>query len=249
MNMAKFTHFKSAFTFALSASLLFFTGCDTLGQATEILTQSGNPTQNEINMGLKQALELGTSASSERLSLEDGYFGNLAIKILFPAEAQKVERTMRSLGLNTLADNVILSINRAAENAAKEAKPIFISAIKQMTIADATSILLNRDKDAATTYFKRVTSDQLRASFTPVIKSSLDKVGATRYWTDAINRYNRIPLVSKVNPDLEGYVTQKAIDGLFLEIAKEELKIRNNIGARQTNLLQKVFAYADRNRN
>jgi ATP sulfurylase len=153
------------------------------------------------------------------------------------------------LGLNTLADNVILSINRAAEDAAQEAKPIFIAAIKQMTIADATNILLGRDQDAATDYFKRVTSQQLHDKFKPVIQASLSKVGATRYWGDMVTRYNRIPLVTKVNPDLQEYVTQKAIEGLFIEIAKEELKIRDNISARGTNLLQKVFGYADRNRN
>jgi hypothetical protein len=117
-----------------------------------------------------------------------------------------------------------------------------------MTIADATNILLGRDKDAATEYFKRVTSQQLHDKFKPIIQTSLSKVGATRYWSDVMNRYNQIPLVTKVNPDLQEYVTQKAMEGLFLEIAKEELKIRENVSARGTNLLQKVFGYADRNR-
>lgn len=233
---------------AVAVSIFFLTGCDTLNQAGQVLAQSGigNPTPTEISLGLKQALEFGTTYSSERLSAKDGYFGNIAVKILFPEEAQKAERTLRSLGLNQLADNVILSINRAAEDAATEAKPIFISAIKQMTIADATNILLGRDDDAATQYFKRVTSEQLRAKFEPIIQNSLTKVGATRYWGDVINRYNRIPLVSKINPDLEAYVTQKAIEGLFIEIAKEELKIRDNLSARSTPLLKKVFGYADR---
>ncbi|WP_036678061.1 DUF4197 domain-containing protein [Daejeonella oryzae] len=236
--------------FAVATSVLFLSSCETLNQAGQILNQTGlvNPTSSEISLGLKQALEFGTNYSSERLAAKDGYFGNMAVKILFPQEAQKVERTLRSLGLNSLADNVILSINRAAEDAAQEAKPIFISAIKQMTISDATNILLGRQNDAATEYFKRVTSDQLRSKFRPIIQSSLNKVGATRYWTDVINRYNQIPLVSRVNPDLEAYVTQKAIDGLFIEIAQEELKIRNNISARNTTLLQKVFGYADQNR-
>jgi hypothetical protein len=167
---------------------------------------------------------------------------------LFPPEAQKVERKLRSLGFNKLADNVILSINRAAEDAAKEAKPIFISAIKEMTITDASNILLSGQTDAATQYFQRVTTDQLMQSFRPVIQSSLGKVGATKYWSDAITAYNQIPLTTKVNPDLSSYVAQKAIEGLFLEIAKEELRIRQNISARNTTLLQKVFGYADRNR-
>lgn len=231
------------------ATLVLLSGCDTLNQAGQILAQAGNPTQTEITMGLKQALELGTTYSSERLSSKDGYFGNLAIKILFPEEAQKAEKTLRSLGLNQLADNVILTINRAAEDAANEAKPIFINAIKQMSIADATNILIGRDKDAATQYFERVTSNELRAKFKPVIESSLSKVGATKYWGDAVTRYNRIPLVTKINPDLQAYVTQKAMEGLFVEIAKEELKIRDNISARSTGLLQKVFSYADRQRS
>jgi hypothetical protein len=248
--MRIYSFFRPVFKVALATVLAFsVTGCDTLNQAAGVLAQAGNPTQSEINMGLKQALEFGTSSSAERLSLKDGYFGNMAVKILFPEEARKVERTLRTLGLNSLADNVILTINRAAEDAAQEAKPIFISAIKQMTIADATNILLGRDNDAATEYFKRVTSQQLHDKFKPIIQSSLSKVGATKYWSDVMNRYNQIPLVTKVNPDLQEYVTQKAMEGLFIEIAKEELKIRNNVSARGTNLLQKVFGYADRNKN
>lgn len=235
---------------ALAFSILFFSSCDTLNQAGQILTQAGlgDPSASEISLGLKQALEFGTTASSERLSATDGFFANAAVKILFPEEAQKVERTLRSVGLNKLADNVILSLNRAAEAAAVEAKPIFISAVKEMTFADATNILLSGQQDAATLYFKRVTNDQLSLKFQPIIQNSLEKVGATRYWNDAITAYNRIPLVGKVNPDLSAYVTEKAINGIFLEIAQEELKIRTRISARSTPLLQKIFAYADRNR-
>lgn len=242
---------KSLKVIAIATSVLFFTSCESLNQAGQILTQSGlgtDPTATEINLGLKQALEFGTTYSAERLSARDGYFGNLAVKILFPEEARKVERTLRTIGLNSLADNVILTINRAAEDAAKEAKPIFLSALKQMTIRDATNILLGNENDAATQYFKRVTSEQLRAKFQPVIQSSLNKVGATRYWNDVMTRYNKIPLVNPINPDLDAYVTQKAIDGLFIEIAQEELKIRQNISSRSTSLLQKVFGYADRNK-
>src|SRR5690606_16350674 len=124
--------------------------------------------------------------------------------------------------------------------------PIFISAIKQMTITDAANILLSGQSNAATQYFQRVTSDQLRSKFNPIIQSSLSKVGATKYWSDVITRYNQIPLVTKINPDLDDYVTQKAIEGLFHEIAQEELKIRQNVYARSTPLMQKVFGYADR---
>ncbi|WP_379087479.1 DUF4197 domain-containing protein [Pedobacter sp. UC225_65] len=215
-----------------------------IGNILKQIPTSGTPTTLEIGQGIKQALEIGTSQGADKLSAKDGFFGNLAVKILFPTEAQKVEKTLRSIGLNSLADNVILSINRAAEDAAKEAKPIFISAIKQMTIADATNILLG-NKDAATQYFKRVTTAQLMEKFKPVITSSLSKVGATKYWGDAALAYNKIPLVKPVNTDLSSYVAQKAIDGMFIQVAQEELKIRDNIGARSTGLLQKVFGYAD----
>lgn len=223
-------------------------GCDTLSQvAQNTIQQYGNPTNLEINNGLKQALELGTTKSSDQLSVVDGFFANAAVKILFPAEAQKAEKTLRSIGLGKLADNVILSLNRAAEDAAKEAKPIFVSAIKQMTLQDVTNILLG-SQDAATQYFKRTTTQQLSAKFSPVVQTSLNKVGATKYYSDAAAAYNKVPFVSKINPDITNYVTQKAIDGLFYEIAKEELNIRQNLSARTTPLLQKVFSYYDKNK-
>jgi hypothetical protein len=210
-------------------------------------TTTGTPSTLEIASGIKQALEIGTSRGADQLSAKDGFMGNLAVKILFPQEAQKVEKTLRSLGMGKLADNVILSLNRAAEDAAKEAKPIFISAIKQMTITDATNILLG-NKDAATNYFKRVTTAQLMEKFKPVINTSLAKVGATKHWATAANQYNRLPLVKSVNTDLSDYVAQKAIDGMFIQVAQEELKIRDNLGSRSTSLLQKVFGYADKNK-
>lgn len=231
---------------------LLFNSCDVqsqsqLGNIIKQLPTGGNPTTTEIGLGLKQALEIGTTRGADLLSAKDGFLGNMAVKILFPPEAQKVEKTLRSIGLNSLADNVITSLNRAAEDAAKEAKPIFISAIKQMTIADATNILLG-NKDAATAYFKRVTTAQLMEKFRPVITASLSKVGATKYWGDAASQYNKIPLVKPVNTDLSSYVAQKAIDGMFIQVAQEELKIRENIGSRSTTLLQKVFGYADKNK-
>lgn len=234
---------------AVAFAVLCLSSCDVQSQSKigNILKQiptGGTPTSLEIGQGIKQALELGTSAGADKLSAKDGFLGNLAVKILFPPEAQKVEKTLRSVGLNSLADNVILSINRAAEDAAKEAKPIFISAIKQMTIADATNILLG-NKDAATQYFKRVTTAQLMEKFSPVITNSLSKVGATKYWSDAAAAYNKLPLVKPVNTNLSNYVAEKAIDGMFIQVAQEELKIRDNIGARSTGLLQKVFGYAD----
>jgi hypothetical protein len=207
-------------------------------------TATGTPTASEMGFGIKEALEIGISRGTDLLSAKDGFLGNAAVKILFPPEAQKVERTLRSIGMGSLADNVILSLNRAAEDAAKEAKPIFVSAIKQMTITDVTNILLGQ-QDAATNYFKRVTTSQLMEKFQPVITTSLNKVGAAKYWGDAAGQYNKIPLVKPVNTDLSSYVAQKAIDGMFIQVAQEELKIRGSLGARSTPLLQKVFGYAD----
>ena len=200
----------------------------------------------DINNGLKQALQLGLSKSADQLSAVNGYFGNASVKILFPPQAQKAEKTLRQLGLGKLCDNVILSLNRAAEDAAKQAKPIFLNALKQMSIKDVTNILLG-SQDAATQYFKNATTNQLTLSFKPVIEVSLNKVGATKYYSDAANEYNKVPFVRKMNPDISDYVTQKAIDGLFFEIALEELNIRKNLGARPTPLLQKVFSFADKN--
>jgi len=239
-------------TFLVGAFLILLSGCDVQSQAQlgGILKQipnAANPSTQEIALGIKQALEIGTSMGADKLAAKDGFLGNMAVKILFPSEAQKVEKTLRTLGLGSLADNVIISLNRAAEDAAKEAKPIFISAIKQMTISDATNILLGNN-DAATAYFKRITTSQLMERFKPVINNSLNKVGATKYWGDAASRYNKIPLVNPVNTDLSAYVAQKAIEGMFIQIAQEELKIRSDFSSRSTSLLQKVFGYADRNK-
>ena len=214
-------------------------------KSTTTSTTIIQPTTSDIGLGIKQALEIGTSHGADLLSAKDGFLGNAAVKILFPPEAQKVEKTLRAIGLGSLADNVVVSLNRAAEDAAKEAKPIFLSAIKQMTITDATNILLG-SQNSATEYFKRVTTSQLMEKFSPVVTTSLSKVGATKYWTDASTRYNKIPLVKPVNTDLSNYVAQKAIDGMFIQVAQEELSIRNNLGARSTTLLQQVFGYADK---
>jgi len=226
-----------------------FTGCDVAQQAAvAVINSQGQPSTLEIGTALKQALEQGSTNSTTQLSAVDGFFANAAVKILFPPEAKKAENTLRSIGLGKLADDVILSLNRAAEDAAKQAKPIFVNAVKQMTLQDVTNILLG-SQDAATQYFKRTTTPDLLSKFAPVIQTSLGKVGATSYYSDAVNAYNKIPLVTKLNPDIAEYVTQKAIDGVFYQIAQEELKIRQNIGFRTTPLMQKVFAYADRTKN
>ncbi len=204
-------------------------------------TTTGAPvTQSEVTAGLRQALEVGIKNGAGQASQTDGYYRNSLIRIPFPQDVQRVENTLRKVGLGNEVDKFILTLNRGAEDAAKSAVPIFVSAIKQMTIQDAWGILKG-DKDAATQYLKRTTSSQLRDAFMPVMQRSLDKTNATKYYADLVNQYNRIPLVQKVNPDLKEYATQKAIDGLFLLVAQEEANIRENPIARTTELLRRVF--------
>ena len=195
----------------------------------------------EVATGLKEALTKGVSKGSDEVSKQDGYLKNPEIKIPFPPEVKQVESTLRKIGMDEQVDKFIVSLNRAAEDAAKEAKPIFVSAIKQMTIEDAWSILKGED-DAATKYLNKTTSSQLKDKFKPIIKASLDKVNATKYYKELITAYNKVPMVKKVNPDLDQYATDKATDGLFVMIAKEEKNIRENPGARTTELLKKVFS-------
>lgn len=197
-------------------------------------------TTEEVAQGLKEALTNGVSKGSDLVSQIDGYFKNPEIKIPFPPEVKQVESRLRQIGLGNEVDNFVLTLNRGAEDAAKEAKPIFIEAVKQMTIQDAWAILKG-ESDAATQYLKRTTSTLLLEKFKPVIQNSLNKVNATKYYKDLVTSYNKIPLVQKVNPDLDQYATEKAIEGLFVMIAKEEKNIRANPLARTTELLKKVF--------
>ncbi|MCJ8167609.1 DUF4197 domain-containing protein [Pontibacter sp. E15-1] len=202
---------------------------------------NGTPlTRDEVASGLKQALEVGIKSGSDQAAQTDGYYRNPLIRIPFPEDVQRVENTLRQVGLGNEVDKFVLTLNRGAEDAAKSAVPIFVSAIKQMTIADAWAILRG-DKDAATQYLKRTTSQQLYTAFNPVMVKSLEKTNATRYYTDIVNQYNKIPLTQKVDPNLDAYATQKAIDGLFLLVAQEELNIRENPFARTTELLRRVF--------
>jgi hypothetical protein len=193
----------------------------------------------EIASALKQALEVGAQNSSSKLSAVDGFFKDAAIKILLPPEAQKVEKSLRDLGMGSLVDKAILSVNRAAEDAAKSAAPIFIDAIKTMTIQDALGILKGGDFEA-TNFLKSKTTAALTSAFKPVIENSLSKVGATKYWGDVFNTYNKFA-TNKINPDLSGFVTGKAIDGIFYQVSLEEQKIRKDPVARVTDLLKKVF--------
>jgi len=205
------------------------------------------PSIFDMSAGIKEALLQGTNKSTSQLSALNGFFGNPSVKILFPPQAQKAEHTLRGLGLNKQCDDVILSLNRAAEDAAAQAEPIFVDAIRHMSVDDAASILLG-SPDAATQYFRRTTSARLYSQFKPVVQASLNKVGATKYFGDVAKTYNKLPFVSHINPDLADYATQKAIDGIFIEIAIEELNIRKNLNARSTPLMRKVFSYAEQGR-
>jgi len=163
------------------------------------------------------------------------------VKVLMPPEAQKVEKTLRSVGAGKLVDDAILSMNRAAEDASKSAAPIFIDAIKNMSVNDALGILKGTDT-AATAYLRKTTIAQLTAAFKPIIEASLQKTGATKYWAAVFDKYNKMPLVTKVNTDLPGYATERALYGIFFYVAQEEAKIRNNPAARVSDILKKVFA-------
>jgi hypothetical protein len=232
-------------TFAILTALAF-TACttaqlnQTMSEVNKALNTEKPLTTAEVGEGLKEALIKGISNGSDMASQLDGYFKNPKIKIPFPPDVKKVEDKLRQIGLGSEVDKFILTLNRGAEDAAKEAKPIFVNAIRQMTIQDAWGILRGTD-NAATEYLRRTTSAQLREKFQPVIASSLSKVNATKYYSDLVTQYNRIPFVEKVNPDLNDYATTKAMDGLFLMIADEEKKIREDPLARTTELLKRVF--------
>lgn len=203
-------------------------------------SSSGTLTEKDATDGIKEALIKGTGESVNIVSAIDGYWKNPDIKIPFPPEAQNMESKLRAIGMGKTVDKFNESINRAAEKAAEKAKPIFISAIKGMTVKDALYIVKG-EKNAATMYLKTTTSPDLKSAFQPEIKTSLDAVSATKYWGDLVSAYNMIPFVKKMNPDLPAYVTDRAVEGLFVMIAKEELKIRTDPMARTSELLKKVF--------
>ncbi len=208
---------------------------------------SGTPSSSESSLsneeviqGLKEALSVGAKNAASLASKINGYYGNPKIRIPFPPDAQKVKNVAESLGMKKVVDDFVKTLNRAAEEAAKEAVPIFVDAIKQMTIQDGFKILKGPD-DAATQYLRQKTTAPLTAKFRPVVHQALQKVNVTKYWNPIITRYNQVPLVTRVNPDLDAYVTEKGLDGLFYLIAKEEKKIRENPAARVTELLRRVF--------
>ena len=204
----------------------------------------GGLSQEEVGNGLKEALNIGVGKAVDFLSAEDGYFKS-PYKILLPEEAQEIVAKVKMVpGFENVEDELVLRLNRAAELAAKKAKPIFVSAIKQMTFKDAMNILMG-EKDAATRYLEKTTSTQLFNEFMPVVQNSLDEVNAREYWRSVVQAYNKIPFVKKMNPELDEYVTQKGLDGMFSLIEKKELDIRENKSSRTSDLLTKVFAKQD----
>lgn len=232
----------------LSLITLFLTGCSEMQQVLNQLpstTTSQVLSQSEIGNGLKEALNKGITKQVSKLTATDGFLKNEMVKILLPDELKKVDKALRDIGLSSLADKGITVINRAAEDAVKEATPIFVDAVKQMTFTDAKNILLGND-NAATAYLQKTTSSSLYTKFNPVIQQSFSKVGADKVWSSIITKYNSLPFTKKINPDLTDYTTNKAMDGVFKMITVEEKNIRQNYSSRTTDLLKKVFALQDK---
>ena len=218
-----------------------FTSCDVLQQLPQASGMGGTVTEAEAGQGIKEALSQGLVKAVLQLNKENGFFNNAAYKVLLPPDAIKIENTLRTLGMGSIVDKAILQINRGAEDASGYAKPIFVDAIKQMTLNDAINIIKGGDT-SATHYFRTKTIGQLTSAFLPVIKSSLNKTEATKYYGDMVNTYNNFPTTfKKLNPDLPGFVTDRATNALFDLVAKEEKNIRENPVARTTEILKKVF--------
>lgn len=226
-------------------ALFSLSSCAELQQIANQHPTLGTIGSTNIAAGLREALNNGITKQVTKLTATDGFFKNEAVKILLPPELRKVDAGLRSIGLSSLADEGLKVLNRAAEDAVKEATPIFVDAVKNITFTDAKTILLGSNS-AATVYLQSSTSTALYAKFNPVIKNSFSKVGADKVWSNIITKYNSTPLVNKVNPDLNDYVTTQAMNGVFKMIAVEELNIRTNISARTSPLLQSVFAMQDK---
>lgn len=227
----------------IAVAILPTTSFSQLGKLKNLVSKASGSgvTENEAGQGIKEALAKGVTTAVLNLNKTDGFFGSNIYKMLLPPDAQKIETTLRKAGMGAQVDKAILAINRGAEDAVGFAKDIFISAIKEMTLTDALNILKG-NKDAATQYFKQKTSEKLIAAFTPSVKSSLDKVEATKYYGDIVTTYNNFPTTfKKVNPDLPSYVVGKSVDALFDQVAKEEANIRDNPMARTSEILKKVF--------
>jgi hypothetical protein len=219
----------------------FLMGCGDVLKNLPTTPGVGSITETEAGQGIKEALGQGLANAVLRLNKQDGFFKDALYKILLPPDAKKIENTLRDLGFSNMVDKAVLQINRGAEDAAGFAKPIFVDAIKSMTLQDAIGLVKNGDT-SATHFFREKTTDKLFTAFLPVIKSSLDKVEATKYYGDVVSKYNSFPTTfKKINPDLPSFVTAKATEALFDLVAKEELNIRKNFAARTSDILKKVF--------
>ena len=226
-------------------TIVQLTACSELQQViNQLPTNGGIITNDQIGNGLKEALNNGITKQVTKLAVEDGFYKNELTRILLPEELQKVDNTLRNIGLTKLADEGLKVLNRAAEDAVSEAIPIFVDAIKGMSFNDAKNILLG-DKNAATNYLKTTTTEALTQKFNPIIQSSFQKVGADKIWSELITKYNSVPLVKKVNPDLTDYVTGEALKGVFTMVEIEEKEIREKVASRTSDLLKKVFALQD----
>lgn len=231
----------------LSLYAIIFSQCtsseisSTAGAVEKVLKQNTKVSTEEVSKGLKEALVQGISKGTVQASQVNGYYQNALLKILIPPEMQLANAKLRDLGMNKLMDDFEISLNRAAEEAAKQAKPIFVSALTSLSISDAWNILKG-ESDAATVYLRNSTGSQLESTFQPIIQKALQRVNATKYYKDIVNVYNKIPAVEKINPDLDKYVTGRAIDGLFVLVKQEEANIRANPIARTTELLKRVFS-------
>lgn len=222
-------------------ALLF--GCAEMTSVLEEVNKAAGPaplTNGEVINGLREALTVGTNNSTAITSKLDGFYKNPEIFIPFPPEVIKIKNTVEDLGMKKQVDEFVMTMNRAAETAAKDAGPIFINAIRGMSIADGFAILKGED-NAATMFLKEKTSGELKIKFNPVVKDAISKVQVTKYWNPVITTYNKIPFIDKQNPNLEDYITTKAMDGLFIMIEKEEKKIRKDPLARVTDILKRVF--------
>ncbi|GFZ87135.1 hypothetical protein GCM10011531_17960 [Aquaticitalea lipolytica] len=228
------------------AFILFFnlTACSELQNVVNQLPQGSVLSNADIAAGLREALDFGIEKQVSKLTQKDGFYKNELVKILLPEELQKVDKGLRDIGLSSLADEGLKVLNRAAEDAVKEATPIFVNAVKDITFSDAKNILLGQD-DAATQYLTSKTQTALYDKFHPVINNSFSKVGADQIWANLINKYNAIPFTTDVNPDLTNYVTTEALKGVYTMIAVEEKEIRDKVSSRSTDLLKKVFALQD----
>ena len=233
---------KKIVLFLIAFSLF---GCSEMQQVLNQLPQTQGMGGIDIAGGLREALNNGISKQVTKLTAVDGFYRNEAVKILLPEELRKVDAGLRKVGLSSLADEGLKVLNRAAEDAVKEATPIFVDAVRNMTFYDAKTILMGNES-SATTYLQNSTSTALYGKFNPVIKNSFTKVGADKVWANIITKYNSIPLINKVNPDLTDYVTNQALNGVFKMVAVEEKNIRTNLSSRTSILLQKVFAMQDK---